>query len=118
MDQVWSSGADALVVACTPSGGGHLALRLAGELDAFEARATEKRLRLLLDEHRPSVLILDLDTLEFLDVAGARVLVAVAADVQSAGGTCRVTGARPLHRRLLDLVADGVRPVALSFVPP
>lgn len=85
---------------------GVVRLRLAGVLDL----ATELCLPLAADEalaHPAPALVLDLSGVEFCDARGLSALLLFRRQVQDAGAAVTFVGARPLVRRVFELVGQG-----------
>lgn len=81
--------------------GGHLVVRLRGELDAVDAADTEAALT-RVTAGNPRV-VADLAALEFLDCCGLGVLIRVRAQARQAGGDLLLAAPGQQVRRLLAL---------------
>jgi anti-anti-sigma factor len=89
---------------------------LTGSVDTWSAA----RLQAVLAASRAdrAVTVLDLGLLEFVDVAGCRVLAQWARDLERRGGRLEVTGASRLVRRMWQVLAlDGLAPVTFAGAP-
>ena len=88
---------------------GRVRVRLRGELDVASAPTVARRLRAL---RGPGAhVLLDLDDLAFMDMAGLRMVLAAAEDASHDGWAFTITRGSPAVRRLIELVgADGRLP--------
>lgn len=80
-------------------------LRLQGELDAVSQDHLRRAIRIVLDHHRPQVLVLDLSALGFTDCAGLSAMIWAHKHLARQGHELVLTGIQPLVRRLLNLTA-------------
>jgi anti-anti-sigma factor len=78
-------------------------LRLQGELDAVSQDHLRCAIRIVLDHHRPQVLVLDLSALGFTDCAGLSAMIWAHKHLARQGHELVLTGIQPLVRRLLNL---------------
>lgn len=78
-------------------------LRLQGELDAANQDRLRCAIRIVLDHHRPQVLVLDLSALGFADCAGLSAIIWAHQHLARQGHELVLTGIQPLVRRLLNL---------------
>jgi anti-anti-sigma factor len=76
---------------------------LSGELDLSSALAFEDQLRRVEDEARPSVLVLDLSHLKFLDSTGLRLILAAHARALKRGGRLSIVQGTDAVRRIFRL---------------
>jgi anti-sigma B factor antagonist len=81
---------------------GTVRVHLSGELDLASAPKLAETLRRLREGHEH--VVLDLDELEFIDMAGLRVLLTAAEDASRDGWAFTVTRGSPPVRRLIGLV--------------
>lgn len=81
---------------------GRVRLRVRGELDLASAPTLSQRLRRFRERREP--VLLDIEELEFIDVSGLRVLLAVSEGARRDGWSFAVTRGSAQVRRLIGLV--------------
>jgi anti-anti-sigma factor len=85
----------------TRSGDGHLVVTLLGELDVADATAVAAALMTAAD--REPRIVVDLASLEFIDVSGMAALLRARKHARRAGGDLLLAAPRPHMRRLLSI---------------
>jgi anti-anti-sigma factor len=92
-------------------------LVLAGSVDTFSA---DRLARVLASSPaEPPAVVLDLDRVDFLDIAACRVLARWAAGLSARSVSVQVTGSSPLIRRMWQLLSlDAVAPVTFTGTRP
>jgi len=84
-------------------------VQVRGELDLATADLVADQLRRLRERHE--TVVLDLDTVEFMDAAGLRVVLTAAEDARRDGWSFTVThGSAPVRRLFGLLELDGLLP--------
>lgn len=78
------------------------ALRLSGEIDVSNAPSLASALRITAGGR--AAVLLDLDALEFIDVAGMRAIQRIARELSSRGGELIVVSPRPLVNRMIAIM--------------
>lgn len=88
----------------TPAGPGAVCIAVAGDLDLNNADLLAEQVRATLLQHRPASLLLDLNRLEFIDVAGVRTLYELHADAETADCTLVISHAPRTTRWILSVL--------------
>lgn len=89
-----------------PSTRSFVVVHLFGELDVASTPELRRRLTMLISDGCVR-LVLDADSLQFIDAAGIGALVYASNQARAAGGWIRLIGVKPAHRRLLMLLRLG-----------
>lgn len=92
-----------LKVVLLPSKPGLVVVGLEGRLDARTSKTLQGELDSILDQSKPSLLILDCAQLTYLSSAGIRVLLAMLKRMQSEGGRLVLAGLHGYCERVLEL---------------
>jgi stage II sporulation protein AA (anti-sigma F factor antagonist) len=83
---------------------GHLALKIAGELDVASVGLVEERMQKLVDElEGPLQLTLDLGALEFMDSSGLRLLLRWSVTATEGGGGFAISAVTRDVRRAIEI---------------
>jgi anti-anti-sigma factor len=78
-------------------------VKLTGELDIASVPELRDRLLVMLDRRTPSLMILDLSELEFIDSSGTAVLVNTQRRARSVGCTLALVAPQPAVSRVLQI---------------
>ena len=96
---------------------GRLTIRLSGELDQHEARATSECIAELLDDYLPRDCVLDLSALSFMDSSGIAVIVKANRHIKTIGGRLWVENPARQVLRVIDAAGlDRMIPVETGRV--
>ncbi|HEX5204019.1 MAG TPA: STAS domain-containing protein [Actinoplanes sp.] len=98
------SGVRPLRVESEPAGPGTVRLTVSGELDIYTADDLARRVRETLVLERPSMIRLDLNRLDFIDVSGVRVLYDLHFDAAAADCALTISQAPQTTRWILDVL--------------
>jgi anti-anti-sigma factor len=93
-----------LRVESAPTGATSVCMTVSGELDAYSAGELARRVRETLFEERPSLIRLDLNQLDFIDVTGVRTLYELHFDAAAADCTLTISHAPQTTRWILNVL--------------
>jgi anti-anti-sigma factor len=102
-----------LAVAAHAADDGSVVLFATGDIDLATVGQFREAALAALVAHRPTLLVIDLGSVSFLDLAGVSALIEVHRRAAATGAAVVVRDPQPIVRRVLDLT--GVLP---TFCPP